>query len=427
MRKETFLLTLFILTSAGLCCATVVKPQKRVQAALNGIIEAATAKITTESVTSAAKSATSTLARFYLARGEAGLTITIVNNMTTERDLVSPKLYLNQGYSINQPPLRIRDRTKPNDGKTHAIFMEGNPAGVLCYECPRAGQTSQSDGDPEHICLHFNWKDKGYNVAFDPPNGAVDEASLKQHFGSLPFITTRETGRYFGFKDDKKPLNVWVIAMMTSGKNPRLYFEIQDRTSTSTHAWKREFFTLATVATIATAALPAVGMKAYAYYKAERGTVLTLENLSNQLDPFVLIDPIWYQNGIEVQDFIPYTIVPGQVSDVTLLAPSGKGAMTNPSVFLLSYLVKGYHDRIVLAIWWPLKLMPGKKNRYSLTLLRDYQTAVGHKPQSVEVELKEIADCIQKYPKDQLKANEATKTRTSHIISNINNLQVNHN
>jgi hypothetical protein len=340
--------------------------------------------------------------------------------MSTERDLVSPKLYLTQGFSINPPPLRIRHVINPNERNSHAIFMDGEPSGVLCYECPQTGQTSL----PQLFCLYFDWKEKAYNVIFEPVRGSVNAIFLTSlHTKMKPGISTRETGKYFGFTDDNNLLNVLVIAMMTTGKNARLYVEIQDRTSA--HAWKREFFTLSTVAAIATAVLPAVGMAAYRYYKAERGTVLTLENLSNQLDPFVLVDPIWYQNGIEVQDFIPYTIVPGQVSDVTLLAPSGKGGMTNPSVFLLSYLVKGYHDRIVLAIWWPLKLMPGKKNRYSLTLLRDYQTTtVGQEAHSVELELKKIAECIQKNPENEVNVNQATQTETSHIIPNINNLQV---
>ncbi len=426
MRKRTFFPILFFLSTAALCRAKVVKAQKRVGTAVNTLIATASAKITEESVKSTTKSVSSSMAKFYLSRGEAGLTISITNSMSTSRDLVTPKLYLAEGFSINPPPLRIRHAANANERYTHTMFMDGKPKGVLCYECPGAGQNSQSNNAvPELICLYFNWVEKTYGVSFqaaESKDWLNEERLIQLYSDNKPVISAKETGQYFAIRDNFKRLNVLIIAMMTTGKNARLYFEIQDPPSTP--ASKREVITATTLGIGVLTAAPSIAMAAYRYFSAEQGTVLTLENLSNQDDPFVLYDPIWYQSGIEVQDFIPYTIVPGQVTDVNLLVPFGKGELTKPSIFLLSYGVQGYDDRVVLAIWWPMKLKPGKTIRYSLTLLRPYQTKVGET--SVQVELKSIAQVIMNNPKNEAKANEDLRIKSTQAFPNNDNLKVNH-
>ena len=426
MANVTLIFILFALFTA-LRNAATAKTQKKTQV-LNGLITAAQAKVTSESVVSGTKSFTSLVAKYSLTRAESGLTIGITNSLS-ERDLVNPKLYLADGDTVSPPPLKIRAAANPKERFTRMSFFDKKPKGVVCYECPTAGTLFQGSVNPTTrlICLYFDAEKHMYGFTIEPNFSSLKlDSSITepQYFEGLyektKLLSAKEFGEYVGLKDTSF-LNVLVIGQMTTGKNGRLFFDIQDLESR--YARKREIITLSTLASGVISAVPAVAMVAYNYLKAEQGTVLTLENLSTEKDPFVLEDPIWYRSGANVQDIIPWSLGPAQSNEITILVPLGGGDTLKHSVFLLSFRIKNFRDRVVLAVWWPRKLNPNEKiNSYALSLLHPDKTAQEH-PQ-VRQELRNIAAAIKEHPYDEKLANEKLAISAPSIVPNERKLKV---
>ena len=83
-----------------------------------------------------------------------------------------------------------------------------------------------------------------------------------------------------------------MITQMTTGDNTRLFLEVKDKPMIQSGVLKRELMTAVAVGLVGGAA-SALASAAKKYIATKYGTILTLENLSNNNDAFFLYDPIW--------------------------------------------------------------------------------------------------------------------------------------
>ena len=77
----------------------------------------------------------------------------------------------------------------------------------------------------------------------------------------------------------------------------------------------------------------------------------------------------WEQNGVKIQDIIPWRLVPKESCNIGLVGPFASGKMLQRSAISLSFKIKGTNGRIVLSIRWPKKLLPFEVNAYSVSWL----------------------------------------------------------
>lgn len=385
MRKLIILLILL----AEMCNAAEIKTQKRA-------IAQALTKLVSSTLTKAnSKTFASAVAKQYFTRVTSGCTIGITNSMST-RDLINPRLYLVKGYTVSPPPLRIRAFTNQNERFTKVAFIESarklslqnKPKGVLCYNCP-------SDiGTKKMICIHFDVNSQTFGFTVQLMTDFYDENSFnKLYLKNIQLMSSAAApfGMFLRAKLDE--LGVVIIAQMTSSKNARLFLEVQD--IVALNSYKRE---VSAIAMAAAGAAYTIGSAAWSYFTAQEGTILTLENESTEKEHIILEDPIWYMEGVSVEDIIPWDLGPKQSNEITLVAPFAAGTSIfnrlKASVFALSFRVRGTLDRIVLTIWWPRKLTLGGHNSYSLSWLPRGKDA--HKEQMfVEGKLKEVVAVIQ--------------------------------
>ena len=97
---------------------------------------------------------------------------------------------------------------------------------------------------------------------------------------------------------DGEDLQIQTIAQMTTGDNARLFIEVRDKlVLQQSMVLKRELVTLASSLAIGLAGgvASALATAANKYLATKYGTILSLENLSKENDPYTLFDPIWYR------------------------------------------------------------------------------------------------------------------------------------
>ena len=73
---------------------------------------------------------------------------------------------------------------------------------------------------------------------------------------------------------------------------------------------------------------------------------------------------------MKIQDFIPFALIPKRSCKIGFEGPFKLLSITK-SAIALSYKIQGTTQRIVFSIIWPLKLIPGGLNQYSVAMIKD--------------------------------------------------------
>ena len=281
--KPSLLILIFV--SMTICHGIPRNIGKR--SAIGTVIKYLSSKISGNSVRTASKTMSSAAVGYYMSQVPSGLSITILNSMES-RYLVNPRLFLVQGKAVGPPMLIIPPRAKDqNDAKL--LFLEKNPKGILCYELWTDTKTAT-----KLICLYFLAVDKKeleYDLITSNDLSILQEKDVIKELTSLKSISADKTiGENSVYEDEAERIDM--ITQMTTGDNTRLFLEVKDKPMIQSVVLKRELMTAVAVGLVGGAA-SALASAAKKYIATKYGTILTLENLSNNNDAFFLYDPIW--------------------------------------------------------------------------------------------------------------------------------------
>jgi hypothetical protein len=287
MAKQKQFLLIFVSVIIVTCLGSPRNTKKTsiIDEAAN-LITSATSKISGSSVSSLGKTMASAAVGYYMSQVESGLSIVILNSMMT-RYLVNPKLLLLNGKTVGPPVLMIPPAAK-DQSEAKLLFLEHYPQGILCYQL----LSSTKQEALKLVCLYFHasaGKRNQFSVTTSDNLDILKETSVKT------VLNTLTSDKTIGENMVLSPsgLQVIAIAQMTTGDNARLFFEIKDSFNLiQSTVLKRELVSALAVG-LAAGAASALVSAAKKYLTTKYGTILTLDNVSNNNDPFILYDPIW--------------------------------------------------------------------------------------------------------------------------------------
>ncbi|CAB4003491.1 Hypothetical predicted protein [Paramuricea clavata] len=296
-------------------------------------------------------------------------TLLITNNMVKRR-MIDPKIYLKNGQTVTPPSFMLPAAKEPYSGTKHIVLLENDPAGVLCYD---SEPIAEDPNLPKAVsCVIFDAKEKQYAIYGQNEvitNEGLQELHDKFTKKSEPTIQpTKNKNGGFLFRDYEK---FQMIAQLTTGGEVRqLHFEVFDSITSAEAAQKRVVIAIA--GSVLLGSLSTLATFTFSRITADVGTTLTLENGSTENAPIVLEDPRWEQNGVKIQDIVPWRLAPKESCKLTFVGPFGSGERLKRSVIALSFKIQGTNDRVVLSIWWPKKLnfLTKDLNAYSVSWLR---------------------------------------------------------
>ena len=284
LRQSLIILTIIIIKMSQ--CIPSNTQKKSLVNKVGELVTSATSKISGTSVTNWGKTMASSVAEYYMSQVESGLSIAILNSMQS-RHLVNPRLFLERGKTVGPPLLMIPPGAK-DQSEAKLIYLEESPKGIICYECLTATPPVRS----KLICLYFRISNKVGNVyrltTSDNVN-ILDETSVVKVLNSL---TSEGTSR-MNLVSKRPELQIVTITQMTTGDNARLFLEVKDNFPVvQSIVYKREFVSALAIG-LAGGVASALANAAKKYLAKKYGTIITLENLSNNEVPFILYDPIW--------------------------------------------------------------------------------------------------------------------------------------
>ena len=236
------------------------------------------------SVNSFGKTMASHVVEYYLSQGKSGLSIAILNSMQS-RYLVNPILFLARGKTVG-PPLLMIPPAAEDESTAKLIYLEGKPKGILCYNLTATQQVA-----PKLICLYFEIsKEVGNLYSFDISN----DVSILQERSVLSVLKSLTSEKVIGRNLVYEPYGLQIVAItqMTTGDNAELFLEVKDSPKVQSIVFKRQLVSALAMG-LAGGVVSALTNAAKKYFTKKYGTILTLENLSNDEAPFVLYDPIW--------------------------------------------------------------------------------------------------------------------------------------
>ena len=231
----------------------------------------------------------------YMNRKCYSLTIKVLNNMKV-RSFVKPAIYLLYGKTVSPPMLFINPiENEQGDAEifkhTEIVKIAGDDdqiKGYLCYQV----NTSRTTIEGKKFCVGFDVADKDNEFYVFT---ADFETNIRSQLDFLPMKSAREEGQ--SVQENDKELKMKIYTQMTTGKNALIYVRVDSLNDIKTYQSalaKRELTLLGSIALGAVTGIAGtLAQAAYKYFKSVYGTVLAIENLSKDSDPFVLYDPEW--------------------------------------------------------------------------------------------------------------------------------------
>ncbi|CAB4033663.1 Hypothetical predicted protein, partial [Paramuricea clavata] len=286
MAKQNQFLLIFVYVIIVTCLGSPRNTKKsNIIGEAANFITSATSKISGSSVSSLGKTMASAAVGYYMSQVESGLSIVILNSMST-RYLVNQKLFLLNGKTVGPPVLIIPPGAK-DQSEAKLLFLERCPQGTLCYEL----LSSTTQAKLKLVCLYF-YASAGEKNKFSVTTS--DDLNILKETSVKTVLETLTSDRTIGENMVLSPsgLQFIAIAQMTTGENARFFFEIRDNFNLiQSTALKRELVSALAVG-LAVGAASALVSAAKKYMATKYGTILTLDNVSNNNDPFILYDPI---------------------------------------------------------------------------------------------------------------------------------------
>lgn len=326
-----------------------------------------------------------------------------ITNYMNAHQLVVPRVFLLRGFSKVPPPLRIESGGKEGISKstvfvTDDLFMKDFAShGILSYEI-RKNQAFKAVA-----FLHISWKImkgatgttdiKNYFYIELEPNVLSSIVTAPHWDADLNKQLTDNEEKFYKatlegkYRQVEFGNGILVRAHMSSGNNAQLMVSVEE--TGNMYALTKRDFGLSLAIGGASTLLSVLTNKLFNFLSQTRSASLTLQNESSDL---TLENPIWHLLGVQIQDSVPWQIVPRDANQITLTVPFASGETMkekiSSSVFVLSFKVRDSNKRIVFLIKWPKRISTDKFNLYSVFSMHDDYD------EKVEGKLKIIADTI---------------------------------
>lgn len=232
----------------------------------------------------------------YMSQTSYTLTIKIFNNMKG-RSMVNPVMYLANGKTVKPPMLFIhhKETEEGNVENTEIAKIVGDKneiKGFLCYQI----NASRTAVERKSMCIGFDvTKSDNKFLAFTTAISNTIEMIYENLRLEMTMASARQKGK--SILQSSNTLKIAVSIQMTTSKNALIYARMDNSNDIDifqSALAKRELVILGSVVLGAVTGITGtLAQAAYRYLKTDDGTVLAIDNLSKDSDPFVLYDPEW--------------------------------------------------------------------------------------------------------------------------------------
>ncbi|CAB3985757.1 Hypothetical predicted protein [Paramuricea clavata] len=312
-------------------------------------------------------------------------TIKITHNLV-DRELVSPKVYLERGTTRTPPSYRIAAGYEDADKKI-AIFDSDDK--ITKTDFVSSGSMSYDIGKSHLLIVVWNVVTHGTFLPGEGKNSFyfavvkkkdIDwKTSLKTwyDYAQKQMNDASTTGRYVELINNASDasFNFTIHTHMTNDKNAQLSLIINDPRATSeTTPTTRALATAIGMSALFTV-MGSLSKMALRHLPTDtQSVVVTVQN------DFVLTsleNPQWSLKQAIIFDSIPFEIPAQEERQMTFKVPFGYTGTksifgkTKHSAIFVSYRIKGTEQRLTFTIWWAKKLKLGSElNHYSVSLMR---------------------------------------------------------
>jgi hypothetical protein len=312
-------------------------------------------------------------------------TIKITHNLV-DRELVSPKVYLNRGTTRTPPPYRIAAGYEDTDKKI-AIFNADDK--ITKADFASSGSMSYDIGNSYLLVVVWNVVKHGTFLLGEGKNSfyfaVLKKSDIKTNWqtsmktlyddAQKKMIEATTTGRYIELINNAADGSVdfTIRTHMTNDKNAQLNLIIDDpRAITETAPTKRGLATAMGMSALFTV-LGSLSKMALRHLPIDTQSVVV--TVKNDFVDTSLENPEWGMKQAIVFDSIPYEIPAQEERQMTFNIPLGYTETKNPfdktkhSAIFVSYRIKGTETRLTFTIWWAKKLKVSELNHYSVSLM----------------------------------------------------------
>ena len=310
--------------------------------------------------------------------------IKITHNLV-DRDLISPKVFVNRGSTRTPPPYKITAGYEDAD-KKFAIFDADDKltkadfatSGSMSYDIGKTyllvivwnvvkhgtfllgeGKNSFYFAVLKKTDIKTNWKTSLKNLYEDAQTRMI-EASTARHYVELVN------------KAADNSVDFTIRTHMTNDKNAQLTLIIDDpRAVTETTPEKRALATSMGMSALFTV-VGSLSKMALRHLPTDTQSVVV--TIQNDFTDASLEDPLWNLKQTIVYDSVPFEIPSQEERQITFKIPFGYAQEKNPlaklenSAIFVSYRIKGSPKRLTFTIWWSKKFEVSNKNHYSVSL-----------------------------------------------------------
>jgi hypothetical protein len=311
--------------------------------------------------------------------------IKITHNLV-DRELISPKVYVQRGSTRTPPPYKIVAGYE-NADKKFAIFDADDK--ITKADFVSSGSMSYDIGNTHLVVIVWNvvkhgtfllgeGKNSFYFALLRKADIKTDwQTSLKSLYDDAQkrMIEASTSGRYVELvnKAADNTVDFTIRTHMTNDKNAQITMIIDDpRAVTETAPTKRALATAMGMSALFTV-VGSLSKMALRHLPTDTQSVVV--TIQNDLTDASLEDPVWNLKQTIVYDSVPFEIPAQEEREITFKIPFGYAEQKNPlaklenSAIFVSYRIKGSLKRLTFTIWWSKKLEVSNKNHYSVSLL----------------------------------------------------------
>ena len=312
-------------------------------------------------------------------------TVKITHNLV-DRELVSPKVYVNRGTTRTPPPYKIATGYEDADKKI-AIFDADDK--ITKADFVSSGSMSYDIGDTYRLIVVWNvvkhgtfllgeGKNSFYFAVLKKSDIKTDwKTSLKALFydAQKKMIEASTADRYSELvnKAADGSVDFSIRAFMSNDKNAQLILILDDpRAASETTPTKRALGTAMGMGALFTV-IGSLSKMALRHLPTDTQAVTI--TIQNDFTDMTLEDPQWGLKQTIIYDSIPFEIPAQEERQITFKVPLGYTETKNildkkkHSAIFVSYRIKGTEKRLTFTVWWAKKLKISELNHYSVSLM----------------------------------------------------------
>lgn len=312
-------------------------------------------------------------------------TVKITHNLV-DRELVSPKVYVNRGTTRTPPPYKIVAGYEDADKKI-AIFDADDK--ITKADFVSSGSMSYDIGDTYRLIVVWNvvkhgtfllgeGKNSFYFAVLKKSDIKTDwKTSLKALYDDAQkkMIDASTADRYSMLENKAADGSVdfTIRAFMSNDKNGQIILIIDDpRAASQTTPTKRALGTAMGMGALFTV-MGSLSKMALRHLPTDTQSVTV--TIQNDFADTTLEDPQWGLKQTIIYDSIPFEVPPQEERQITFKVPLGYTETKNildkkkHSAIFVSYRIKGTEKRVTFTVWWAKKLKISELNHYSVSLM----------------------------------------------------------